>query len=595
MNIFLKNWLLIVMLFSCSFLNAQTGIGTTTPNASAKLDVYSTNKGFLPPRVTLTSATDATTIASPAEGLLVYNLGSVGLQAGYYYWNNANWATIATATSSGSGVTASNMVNLYAKAYSTAVGDIANASGYTFTVPVSGRYLFDFSCTGYSNATITYKVRQGTTDIGIDAQTSYNNTVHVEYNGKIEVNLQSGVTYNVYVNSTGNRDLGDYDRVYYKMVAGNLPVTGQSVDYIQASLSANQALSAAGNIIFNTSSGAGITITSGGFNLIANKTYKLEAALGGTSGGYAYYGWVDNTNTLLSGGSIGAVMKAGTAYTDAPQDKAVVYFTPIVDTRVFLRVYSLSGTLTAYAPSTSSNYSSTWANISQVGSSAFVNPWILSGTNTFNTTGNVGIGNNAPTAKLDVTGSFGVSGSATFRTTGGDEGGEIEFGVPQTNTTLSTRVVADIWQNRFRIFDGNTKGVYIDLSKAPTGVGGELLTKASGIVNRGVDVTLGNLKARIAATGNASLQLSTVSGTYSVYGSGVHVFTSNLGSTTIDGGSPRTISTTPVYLNSGNTFPTAGGTDTWNIMDTSNSIAWRITMILGAGVNNNIITIERLN
>jgi hypothetical protein len=30
-------------------------------------------------------------------------------------------------------------------------------------------------------------------------------------------------------------------------------------------------------------------------------------------------------------------------------------------------------------------------------------------------------------------------------------------------------------------------------------------------------------------------------------------------------------------------------------MDTSNSIAWRITMILGAGVNNNIITIERLN
>jgi hypothetical protein len=379
-----------------------------------------------------------------------------------------------------------------------------------------------------------------------------------------------------------------------KQVAGNLPVTGQSVDYIQASLSANQALSAAGNIIFNASSGAGITITSGGFNLIANKTYKLEAALGGASGGYAYYGWVDNTNTLLSGGSIGAVMKAGTAYTDAPQDKAVVYFTPIVDTRVFLRVYSLSGTLTAYAPSTSGNYSSTWANISQVGSSAFVNPWILSGTNTFNTTGNVGIGNNAPTAKLDVMGSFGVSGSATFRTTGGDEGGEIEFGVPQTNTTLSTRVVADVWQNRFRIFDGNTKGVYIDLSKAPPGVGGELLTKASGFVNAGDYVTLGNIRARIPTSGNRSLQVATVSGTYSVYGSGVHVFSSNVGSTTIDGGSPRTITTTPVYLNQGNTFATAGGTDTWNIMDTTNFIAWRISCIIGGGYFANLITIERL-
>lgn len=27
---------------------AQTGIGTTTPNASAKLEVYATNKGFYP-------------------------------------------------------------------------------------------------------------------------------------------------------------------------------------------------------------------------------------------------------------------------------------------------------------------------------------------------------------------------------------------------------------------------------------------------------------------------------------------------------------------------------------------------------------------
>ena len=598
----MKRFQLVVLLIFSISIAAQTGIGTSTPHASAKLDVSATNKGFLPPRVTLTSNTDAITIPSPAEGLLVYNLGSVGLQAGYYYWNNANWATIATASSAGSGVTATNMVNLYAKAYSTVVGDIANASGHTFTVPVSGRYLFDFSCTGYSNATITYKVRQGTTDIGTDAQTSYNNTVHVEYNGKIEVNLQSGVTYNVYVNSTGNRDVGDYDRVYYKMVAGNLPVTGQSVDYIQASLSANQALSAVGNINFNTSSGAGITITSGGFNLIANKTYKLEAALGGTSGGYAYYGWVDNTNTLLSGGSIGAVMKAGTAYTDAPQDKAVVYFTPIVDTRVFLRVYSLSGTLTAYAPSMSSNYSSTWANISQVGSSAFVNPWILSGTNTYNTTGNVGIGNNAPAAKLDVTGTLGVSGVTTLKDvldigTGiGSDGGEIQFAIPATNTTLQSRVKVDVWQNRLRIFEGsaNAKGVHIDLSKAPDGAAGELIWKASGIVNRGVDVTLGNLKARIAATGNASLQLSTVSGTYSVYGSGVHVFSSNLGSTTIDGGSPRTISTTSVYLNSGNTFATAGGTDTWNIMDTSNFIAWRISCILGSGYNANIITIERL-
>ena len=414
----------LAIFFFCAFLNsnAQTGIGTTTPNASAKLDVYSTNKGFLPPRVTLTSATDATTIASPAEGLLVYNLGSTGLQAGYYYWNNANWATIATATSAGNGAASMDMVKLYGEVHSKASGKIGNSTtGFLFSVPVSGRYLFDFTSAattlyGGTN-TIYFTVRQGTTVLASDMQSSYNNNVHVEYNGKVEVNLQAGVSYNVYNYATsGSFETSDYDRVYYKLVAGNLPVTGQSVDYIQASLSTNQALSAAGNINFNTSSGTGISITSGGFNLIANKTYKLEAAIGGTSGGYAYYAWVDNSNNLLPGGSIGAVMKAGTAYTDAPQDKAVVYFTPIVDTRVFLRVYSLSGTLTAYAPSTSSNYSSSWANISQIGSSAFVNPWTLSGTSTYNTTGNVGIGTNTPAYSLDISGTAKLTTTPTITT-----------------------------------------------------------------------------------------------------------------------------------------------------------------------------------
>jgi len=354
---------------------------------------------------------DVSTIPSPAEGLFVYNVGSVGLQAGYYYWNGANWATIATATSAGNGVTSMDMVKLYGEAHSKASGKIGNSTtGFVFSVPVSGRYLFDFTSAatalGGGTNTIFFTVRQGTTVLASDNQSSYNNNVHVEYNGKLEVNLQAGVNYNVYNYATsGSFESNDFDRVYYKLVAGNVPVTGQSVDFIQASLSANQSLSSVGNIPFNVSSGTGISMTNGGFNLIANKTYKLEAAIGGASGGYAYYGWVDNNNTLLSGGSIGAVMKAGAAYSDAPQDKAVVYFTPTANTTVYLRVYSLSGTLTAYAPSTSSNFSSSWANIQQIGSSAIVNPWVLSGNDVYNTTGDVGIGTSSPNASalLDLT------------------------------------------------------------------------------------------------------------------------------------------------------------------------------------------------
>lgn len=48
----------------------SVGVGTTSPNASAILDLSSTSKGFLPPRVT---NAQKTSISSPAEGLMVYN------------------------------------------------------------------------------------------------------------------------------------------------------------------------------------------------------------------------------------------------------------------------------------------------------------------------------------------------------------------------------------------------------------------------------------------------------------------------------------------------------------------------------------------
>ncbi|WP_374462042.1 beta strand repeat-containing protein [Chryseobacterium taeanense] len=58
--------------------NGQVGIGTSSPDASAILDVSATNKGILLPRVALTSSTDQTTITSPATGLMVYNTATAG-------------------------------------------------------------------------------------------------------------------------------------------------------------------------------------------------------------------------------------------------------------------------------------------------------------------------------------------------------------------------------------------------------------------------------------------------------------------------------------------------------------------------------------
>jgi hypothetical protein len=131
---------IVIIVFSLVFLSgkAQTGIGTTTPDASAKLDVSATNKGFLPPRVTLTSSSDATTIPTPATGLLVYNTGNnAGLAAGYYYWNGAVWATIATAGGSGS-VAAEFGENILTT--NVTVSSSTPVDVLTFTLPSAGTW-----------------------------------------------------------------------------------------------------------------------------------------------------------------------------------------------------------------------------------------------------------------------------------------------------------------------------------------------------------------------------------------------------------------------------------------------------------------------
>ena len=94
--------LLIGLLFSVQVF-AQTGIGTTAPNASAKLEVAATDKGFLPPRVALTASNAFSPIvgtAANATGLLVYNTASAGttpnnVVPGYYYWNGTAWIQIS--------------------------------------------------------------------------------------------------------------------------------------------------------------------------------------------------------------------------------------------------------------------------------------------------------------------------------------------------------------------------------------------------------------------------------------------------------------------------------------------------------------------
>lgn len=115
----MKNTFTLITLLSLFTVAAQAqtntfpstgaaGIGTTTPNASSLLDVVSTTKGILVPRMT---KTERDAIASPASGLLIYQTNQT---PGFYYYSGTAWIAVSSkgADKSLSNLTAPTAVNL---------------------------------------------------------------------------------------------------------------------------------------------------------------------------------------------------------------------------------------------------------------------------------------------------------------------------------------------------------------------------------------------------------------------------------------------------------------------------------------------------
>lgn len=101
-----KNIGLLFISIFCNQISARQGVAVnsdgTAPHSSAMLDVKSTNKGMLVPRVSLLSPTDAVTIPFPANSLLVYNTNVNKAQMpdgeGFYYWDINIWRLISPLT-----------------------------------------------------------------------------------------------------------------------------------------------------------------------------------------------------------------------------------------------------------------------------------------------------------------------------------------------------------------------------------------------------------------------------------------------------------------------------------------------------------------
>ena len=125
----MKHVLLGLLIFFSVATFAQVGVGTTTPVTSAMLEVKSSSKGFLPPRLTYAQRQ---AISSPATGLMIYCTNCGPGEPQFYNgtaWVNMMGGTALTQPPTVSTTAASNITSSTA----TSGGNITNDNGLAIT------------------------------------------------------------------------------------------------------------------------------------------------------------------------------------------------------------------------------------------------------------------------------------------------------------------------------------------------------------------------------------------------------------------------------------------------------------------------------
>src|SRR6185295_14910524 len=162
----MKLLFLLIALFSITAIYSQNvGIGTTTPDNSAILEIKSGTKGLLIPRM---SSAAVVAIANPAKGLLVLDTVKNQLLVNMGTPAVPNWQTIVASSgwslSGNSGIdSATNFIGtLDAKPFIIRVNNVR--SGYIDTISTNtslGFRALDSFTTGTANTAIGYRSLSG--------------------------------------------------------------------------------------------------------------------------------------------------------------------------------------------------------------------------------------------------------------------------------------------------------------------------------------------------------------------------------------------------------------------------------------------------
>src|SRR5690554_431910 len=181
---------------------AQQGFGTNEPDKSAVVDIVSTQRGLLIPRISIPDLDAAGPVNNPATSLFVYNTNTTSGE-GFYYWDGAKWVRFV------SGNTEQTVV--VAEGENVQVNTAVTGNTTTYTVGVKGGtndgqvLVTKIDNSGPDPVTTTEWVDPN--DFVLDALTAGNAIgIDLDVNGDIEIKFNGTLTEDTTI-ATGTHDL----------------------------------------------------------------------------------------------------------------------------------------------------------------------------------------------------------------------------------------------------------------------------------------------------------------------------------------------------------------------------------------------------
>ncbi len=471
--------IIILFLLANTFIFAQNvGINTTSPDNSAALDVTSTDKGVLVPRMT---TTQRTAISTPATGLLVYDttLGA------FYFYSGAAWTAISNSDkalnyvgtsylgkTSGAGSTGTSE-GTSSNLYNIAIG--ANALNANTTANNSialGQNALKANTTASNNIALGQNALQSVNGFAYysqfpDIAIGYNTLKSNNYaGGNTAIGYQSQQSTNGDGNTTGvlNTSLGSFTLRANTEGNGNVAVgvaslQNNSTGYYNTGLGAN-ALSNNTSGYENTAVGVGAGTTSIFNSTVANTTGYSNTFLGVYAGSgssdlhYAtaigYAAKVNTSNSMVLGGTGTYAVNVGIGTASPSQTLEVVGTTKTTNFQL------TNGASNGYVLQSDASGNGSWVNSST-----------LSGDN---------LGNHVATQNINL-GDYYLSNDATNY--------GLKIGSDGTGTFVNSNTTIA------KLNVGNNTNTYSELTLAPTGMNWKLNTDANKfqVINDGAALT----------------------------------------------------------------------------------------------------------